>query len=779
MRNQGRFARVWLAAGAMSLAAGAAAAQAASADRVAQAASPPSIAWHVLARDVIPGLASATPEGWLDGGGRIQVGIALADPNTAAEEAAARAVYDAGSAEYHHFFTPAQWQARFALPASTFDGAVAAATGNGLKLAYASPMRSYATLSGTVADVQRTFGVQLQRYVGPDGRHFFANVQAPTVPDGVVAVMGMESLSVQLPRNPAQSRHQTGPCVQGNCLGLVTASDLWSIYGQPSTNRGQGQKVAIIGEGDMAQPVTDLRTWEARQSPALPQVPVKQIAVANDQTDRSGLLEWNIDTQAATGMAPDAQELDLYFTQSLGVTAGAFSVWANDSAGPLQANASFGGCESLNLALGSIQAEEPMFRQAAAEGRTLFVSTGDTGGSCTVVTGNGIVNTVAPQVEWPAASNWVVAVGGTEVFASSGANPHRTIEKAWEYTGGGISLTQPEPTWQSPIPIIVSRCAVDGALAPQTNAPVCRGLPDVASMSGDSLFNQYDITSAGANNFGAGTSLSSPLWAGIWTRIQAAAPAAGLGFAAPKLYQQGLDPVADARDFFDVSIGSNGQYPALARNQVNPSGWDYVSGLGVANVANLMQDLTGALVPSNPSAPIGGGGATASSGGCGGGNGTMTAPEGNQPFPFAAASVTKVVPSYSATTSAVTVTFTVPQMSSGTQNELDFYYNFSYEAKPYQLDATYDPVQGNSFTLYDLSGTGVVTALSTALTGAFDFTAGSASITMTVAVFNSTAHPTTALAGGSILHNATANSGYEYTGYGNVISNGECPFTLA
>jgi pseudomonalisin len=823
MRHQPRFARVWLAAGALSIAAGAAAAQAASvptaarldtgqpatagtttttgavtaanaasvapaaagraapAARAAQAAPQASTAWHVLARDVIPGLANATPQGALAPSQRIQVGIALNDPNTAAEEAAARAVTDPSSPSYRHYFTPAQWQARFALPASTFNSVVAAATSRGLKVAYASPLRSYATLSGTVADVQRTFSVQLQNYVAADGTRFFANAQAPTVPDGVITVMGLESLSVRLPKAPVQSRQQTGPCVQGTCLGGITAQDLWSIYDQPGTNRGRGQKMAIIGEGDMSAPVTDLRTYENRQSPVFPAVPVKEIAVADDQTDTSGAGEWDIDMQASTGMAPDALELDLYFGQSLGVTAGPFSVWANDANGPLQASASFGGCESLNLALGSVQAEEPIFAQAAAEGRTLFVSTGDNGGSCMVGTGalNGVGNTVVPQVEWPASSNWVIAVGGTEVFASSGANPHRVVEKAWEYTGGGMSLAQPQQPWQSGIAVMQGRCAVDDTLAPRTTPTICRGLPDVAAMSGDILFNYYDITSAGAAGFGGGTSLSSPLWLGMWTRVQAAAPAAGLGFAAPVLYGQGTNSTADVRDFFDVSVGDNGQYPALPRNQVDPSGWDFVSGLGVPDVANLMQDLTGSLMPSNPTAPIGGGGTTSRSGDCGGGpNGTLSAPEGNEPFPFAAASVTKVVPSYSAATQAVTVTFTVPQMSTGTKNELDFYYNFSYLGHPYQLDATYDPVQGNSWTLYDLAGTATVTALSTALTGGFDFVAGTATITMTTAVFNGAAHPTTALAGGSVFTPTSANSGYEYTGYGSPIENGECPFTL-
>jgi len=744
--------------------------------------------WHVVSSNVIPGLSGATRLSALPATQALQVGIALHDPNAAAEEAAAQAIYDPGSASFHHYMTPQQWQARFMLPQATYSAVASQLTSQGLSVAYVAPTLTYATLSGTVDQVQRTFGVDLGNYQAADGTRFFANAQAPTVPDGVDAIVGLNSFGVQHPKLPAlQSTSQGVPCIQGYCTGLVSPQDLWSMYGQPSSNRGQGQKVAVIGEGDMSGAYNDLRSWETRMG-NLPPVPVKEHAIANDQTDMSGQGEWDIDTQAETGMAPDALELDLYFAQSLGVASGAFSAYANDVNGPLQADASFGGCESLLLATGEIQTEQPILRQIAAEGRTMFVSTGDTGGSCAAgpVNVNGVGNTVVPQVEWPAASNWAVAVGGTVLYGSVGANPHRMLETAWLYSGGGISLTQPAQSWQIGVAPIPSRCVVDDTLAPQTTAPICRGLPDVAAMSGDILTNSYDITTAGSPSFGAGTSLSSPLWAGMWTRIQAAS-ASGLGFAAPALYRKGSDPVADPRDFFDVSIGSNVQWPALPRSAVDPSGYDYVTGLGVPNVAALMQDLTGSQTPSNTGATIGGGGVSSDSTACTSPNGVLTQPDGNQFYPFAAASVTKTVATFDSTAQAMTVNFTVPKLSTGTKNELDFYWNFSYLGHPYQLDATYDPNLGNTFVLYDLGGSGVVysltgigttTSLSSALTGSYDFTNGVATITMSLATFNGAVHPTTLLAAGGVLTATTATSGYEYDGFGWIISNGNCSFTL-
>ena len=73
---------------------------------------------------------------------------------------------------------------------------------------------------------------------------------------------------------------------------------------------------------------------------------------------------------------------------------------------------------------------------------------------------------------------------------------------------------------------------------------------------------------------GGGTSLSSPLWVGMWTRIQAAAAdqTHGLGFADQTLYAVGNGPHY-ADDFHDITLGGNGLYIATP-------GWDYVSGFG-------------------------------------------------------------------------------------------------------------------------------------------------------------------------------------------------------
>jgi pseudomonalisin len=604
--------------GAMALALGVAAVGLGSPIRVAAAPGD-----HVLTGQVVSVIATSTLLGDVPAATPMIVGVSLTPADAAGEEAAAAAINDRTSPQYHHFFTPATWQARFVLPQSVSDPVVQRYIAAGLQVVYSSPTRDYFDFSGTAAQVDQAFSspslnIHLSQYRGASGGTFFANAAPPTVPAAVNAVTGLSDLA-------AHTHHQTN-CVNNVCVGTLQYTDLWSVYDLPPAFTGLGQKIAIIGNGSTAGPTFDLHKFETENG--LPQVPTVCHAVAGNTCTGSTNAnegEWALDSESSTSMAPGVSELDYYFSTNLGDTA-AFSAWSNDPNGPNQANASFGGCESLNAALGSIAADSPVFAQDAAEGRTLFVSTGDTGGSCTVITGNGIVNTIAPQVEWPAASHWNVAVGGTVLYTDNMGHratlPSGPAEIAWSHTGGGTSITQTKPPWQQSIQVIVGQCILDEGGSPLATPVPCRGLPDVAAMSGDITVNAggdafADVeggTDSGAGNDTAdgGTSLSSPLWCGMWTRTQSA-DGGNLGFAVPLLYGIGLTPAKDVVDFYDVTQGSNGQFTALARNNVappDPSGWDYVSGFGTPDIGKLIADLATVQpppppgVPESPAAPL-------------------------------------------------------------------------------------------------------------------------------------------------------------------------------
>ncbi len=424
----------------------------------------------------------------------------------------------------------------------------------------------------------------------------------------------------------------TGKLGAGGLLGTATAAtptipasltpqDLWSVYDMPAGNTGQGQSVAVMGSGDSSTTVKDLAIFESQHG--LPKVPVTvtDIPKDGDFSDTGGNVEWELDTQSSTGMAPSVRQVHLYFAEHLidPDVETDFATWVDDPHGPKQANASFGECETTpaNATLestipaqfnnnldqnalygtGAPDALEPVaeqtLRQGVLEGRTLFASTGDTGSSCPVLVlgpdlgaGNGVLNQGVPIVNYPAASPYVVAVGGSVLYPTgSGTSAQRGLEYPWPYTGGGQSFFVPEPSFQKGQANVNRPCLSSVSGTPNTSLGTCRGIPDVTAMSGDIATSSYDIYSdelGGASGEG-GTSLSSPLMVGMWARVQAASRG-GTGFADPLIYAAGDNATAAARDFYDYQIGTNGAYQAAP-------GWDYVSGFGTPVLTPLIKDL--------------------------------------------------------------------------------------------------------------------------------------------------------------------------------------------
>ncbi|MHB2023205.1 MAG: S53 family peptidase, partial [Mycobacteriales bacterium] len=647
----------------------------------------------VLWANVLPGLAHVPREHAPNPATIAQFTVSLSHPDPAGELALLHAMYTPSSPWYHHFLTPAGYAARFGAPVSTYHRVLAAVTAHGLSVVYSAPTRTLIQLQGSLAAAAATFDVAFGGFETPHGHYFYANTNAPTVPVGVDRVLGLESLSAfSVPKTS-----QTLCTPAGVCLGALTPQELWSIYDMPSANKGQGQKVAVIGAGDYTQPVKDLRIFESQFS--LPKVDVVEHNVADDLSYTAGEGEWALDSEASTGMAPDVSQIDYYFAEALG-DADAWAAWVNDPNGPLQANASFGGCEALQLESGAPEVDDPLFLQADLEGRTQFVATGDTGGSCTVLTGNGFLNTVVPQVEYPASSPFVVAVGGTTLYSSGTTPDQRVVEKGWEYSGGGTSLMEPRQWFQDGVgPTMVGQCVIDNQGNPLTQGVPCRGLPDVAALSGDITVlteaagrqysgNGYQDVEAGKSGADGGTSLASPLWMGMWARLQAAAPPdssgayTGLGFAAPNLYQVAYNQNTDNADFYNIAVGTNGQWRDMPRSAIDPTGWSYVSGLGVPVVSNLMQTLDGGLKPTDP-LPFGGGSVTLASSvatSCPpNGVVTNTSPAGavdglgpNDP----SLDFTKVVTSYDPTTDTLAWVATVENLSANPQIGKAFAFEF-------------------------------------------------------------------------------------------------------
>jgi pseudomonalisin len=600
---------------------------------------------------------------------RMEIGIGLRNPLVPAEKRLEAAQQNPRSAQYHHFLTPAQFDRRFAVSRSVYRRALKWLRVGGAHVTTTSSARNFIEISATVQQIDRLFKTRINRYRA-HGTRFLANSSAPSVPRGlhVLTIMGLNTLihpttpltgarrSDRAPASKVLGR-STAPSALGSIpgeqsllaaitgklgasgvLGKVasgtpeipaelTPQQLWSIYDMPSSDQGQGQTVAVMGSGDSSTTVKDLAIFE--KSHDLPRVPVTvtDIPADGDFSDTGGNVEWELDTQASTGMAPDVKGVHLYFSQHL-IDPDAeadFARWVDDPRGPKQANASFGECETTpaNATLestiptqfnnnqdqnalygtGAPDALEPVadqtLLQGVLEGRTLFAATGDTGSSCPVLVlgpelgaGNGLVNQGVPIPNYPAVSPYVVAVGGTVLYPDGSTPAERALEYPWPYTGGGQSFFVSEPGFQKGDSDVNRPCLSSVSGTPNTSLGTCRGIPDLADESGDIATSSYDIYSdelGGASSEG-GTSLSSPLMVGMWARIQAAS-GGGTGFADYDIYKVAENATDYAKDFNDYQLGTNGAY------QAGP-GWDYVSGWGTPVLTPFMRQVTGRTTPA-------------------------------------------------------------------------------------------------------------------------------------------------------------------------------------
>jgi subtilase family serine protease len=123
-----------------------------------------------------------------------------------------------------------------------------------------------------------------------------------------------------------------------------------------------------------------------------------------------------------------------------------------------------------------------------------------------IFTGTGVVFFASsgdePGVQYPAASPNVVAVGGTSV---SRFTPPLVFhgELTWDQGGGGGSIYEPRPGYQSGLAGIIGNH---------------RGVPDVSAVanpnSGVWVYDSYQTGEAPWNEIG-GTSVAAPLWAGF------------------------------------------------------------------------------------------------------------------------------------------------------------------------------------------------------------------------------------------------------------------------
>jgi subtilase family serine protease len=372
------------------------------------------------------------------------------------------------------------------------------------------------------------------------------------------------------------------------CLRWYDPATFQVAYDVGKVAPANSTPIAIMAEGDVSQAITDFRTNEQKDN--LPQVPVNVVHVGLASIDTNGNGEWTLDMTYSSGIAQNVKAIYLYDTTSLNDSdiALEYSKWVTQHYTNI-GNSSFGGCEFLPYLDGSMILDDETLLEGASKGMTMFASSGDNGGYC-----NNFVDTNgapggAPFVMYPAASPYVAAVGGTELYTNTDGTYKG--EDVWPAGGGGLSQFEYSPYWEQQ------------AQPVSQNALSMRGVPDVAMDAGEGpignalIYNNQQAVNGGSCSSGCitgGTSLASPLSAGVWARAQNA-HGNKLGFAPVWYYKDftthtagaiSTGPPATQPDggFHDILQGSNALYTAAP-------GYDYTTGLGSFDISVLNSQI--------------------------------------------------------------------------------------------------------------------------------------------------------------------------------------------
>jgi subtilase family serine protease len=503
-----------------------------------------------------PALLNATAQGPLPDSAPVHVNVGLKIQNRTALVSYVQSIATPGNPLYGQELQPSGFAAQYAPSSTQVQSVVSYLNQLGFQNIQVEPNNLMISADGTALTVNQAFNTQLESYL-VNGSSVYANLTPAQVPASlgaiVASILGLNNAAVM-----------TLPTVSvPNFPGAYRPANLWLAYDVGTTPTGSKTPIAIFAEGNVSGVISDLRLAETNNK--LPQVPVTVVQVGLASPDTSGADEFDMDTQYSTGFADTVSRLYIYATTSLSDsdTALMFNHFAAQNLARA-GSASFGICEAFPYLDGSMLADDNSFLEAAAQGQSVFASSGDNGSACGVAVGaNGVPGGGAPMVNYPAASPYVIGAGGTTLVTNSDGTYDQEI--AWYASGGGVSQFEASPYWQS----AVDPLSTDG-----------KGVPDIA-MDADPNSGVYIWLNGTEQCCYGGTSLSSPLALGAFARFQSA-HSNKVGFAGPAFYS-GATPVpspASPTGFHDIILGANGLYTALP-------GYDLVTGLGTFDVSKF------------------------------------------------------------------------------------------------------------------------------------------------------------------------------------------------
>jgi subtilase family serine protease len=571
-----------------------------------------------------------------------QITIVLARPEAQekAFEAFLVSQQTPGSPNYHHWLTPAEVGERFGPAASDVEAVKSWLESQGLHVNSVAPSRTMINFGGTATDLGRAFGTEMRRYT-IKGETRYSISSDPTVPaalaGAIQAVHGLSEIHEQ-PQYAISTQDITKPLYSSGSYHYQTPADFNTIYDVPSAYTGSGITIGIVGRArvsttDLANFRASTGTTFANPTVVIPTGATDPGAPCTSTSCSSGDQgEATLDVIRAGGTAPGATLLLVAATQASGGISVAGQYLVNTTPVPAQVmSISFGLCET-QVTQSSVTFWDNLFKTAAAEGISTFVSSGDSAAAgCDDAFSAPPTTAIANSPNYICSSSYATCVGGTQ-FADTTSpstywstnNDSTTLKSAQGYipegawnesttssvagTGGGVSTYITTPSWQA------------GTGVPSARAG--RYTPDVSFSS--SLHDGYLACLAqsgySCSTVFGGTSAAAPSMAGIAALLDQKLGSAQ-GNLNPTLYSMAAGTNASSV-FHDVTVTSSGvssctTTPSLCNNSIYSTsagavqagfqvttGYDQATGLGSLDVTNFLNNYAASTATSTPTVTV-------------------------------------------------------------------------------------------------------------------------------------------------------------------------------
>ena len=381
-----------------------------------------------------------------------------------------RDAHTPGSSSYHHWVTPEEFGARF----GAADEDVAAVSGwlqsHGFLVPRVAKNRNFIEFSGTAAQVREALQTEIHQYEMNGEMHYsiaseasIPEVLAPLI-RGFAPLNNFELTSYVHTVGSATyspSTKRTTPLFTttlGNQAFYALAPEDFAMqYDLPPVYNagidGTGQTIGIIGGANI-----DLSLVNAHRQ--LFGLPASNVQVVIDGEDPGPALSPNVegflDVEVSGAVARKAM-VNFYIaggTHFEGLVALAALRAVEDNQASVL-SASFGECEEL-LGTSGNQFWGSLWEQAAAQGQTVFVSSGDSGPTTcpyagSIVNGQIITTGLGLNVNGLSSTPWNVSVGGTDFFYSNYASGPSSVAPSWNATNdasfGSLKNPLQEQVW--------------------------------------------------------------------------------------------------------------------------------------------------------------------------------------------------------------------------------------------------------------------------------------------------------------------------------------------